>query len=210
MIVDVSFQLNGTTIPADHGYPLFAAVSRAVPGVHGDQATGIHPIAGALAGDRRLRLTDRSHLTFRVPGDNVPALLPLAGRFLDIGDSQLHVGVPTIHPLQPSTRLFSRLVVIKGMLSAEHVLDAARRQLETLNVAGKPVLPCRRAGAAPRDGGEGAREPWVRRTLCISDRVVVGYALGIIELTAEESIRVQEQGVGGRRRFGCGVFTPWN
>jgi len=31
---------------------------------------------------------------------------------------------------------------------------------------------------------------------------------GITNLTAEESLTLQEQGLGGRRRMGCGVFVP--
>jgi CRISPR/Cas system CSM-associated protein Csm4 (group 5 of RAMP superfamily) len=31
----------------------------------------------------------------------------------------------------------------------------------------------------------------------------------VSELTAEESIRLQEHGLGGRRKMGCGVFEEW-
>ena len=37
---------------------------------------------------------------------------------------------------------------------------------------------------------------------------MIGYALRVFGLTAEESIRLQEEGLGGRRRMGCGVFLP--
>ena len=40
------------------------------------------------------------------------------------------------------------------------------------------------------------------------DKEIVGFALRVEELTAEESIRLQEKGIGGRRRFGCGIFVP--
>ena len=42
----------------------------------------------------------------------------------------------------------------------------------------------------------------------IKDKSIVGYALRVVGLTAEESIRLQETGLGGRRRMGCGVFLP--
>jgi hypothetical protein len=35
----------------------------------------------------------------------------------------------------------------------------------------------------------------------------VGFPLRIDGLTAEESLIVQEHGVGSRRRMGCGVFV---
>ena len=42
----------------------------------------------------------------------------------------------------------------------------------------------------------------------IKDREIVGYEVVIERLTAEESLTVQEHGLGGRRHMGCGVFTP--
>ena len=38
----------------------------------------------------------------------------------------------------------------------------------------------------------------------IRDKRVVGYAVLATGLTVEESIRLQEHGLGGRRRMGCG------
>jgi CRISPR-associated protein Cas6 len=52
------------------------------------------------------------------------------------------------------------------------------------------------------------KSPLVRRTLEIAGRTVVGYAVEVSGLTAEESIILQENGIGGRRRFGCGIFIP--
>ena len=37
---------------------------------------------------------------------------------------------------------------------------------------------------------------------------MVAYSLHVVGLTAEESVLLQEEGLGGRRRMGCGVFTP--
>ena len=36
----------------------------------------------------------------------------------------------------------------------------------------------------------------------------MGYAVHIGGLNAAESLRLQEQGLGGRRKMGCGVFVP--
>lgn len=39
-IIDLSFVLVGTTFPLDHGYCLFSAICRVVPGLHGDRQGG--------------------------------------------------------------------------------------------------------------------------------------------------------------------------
>ncbi|MCI5210102.1 MAG: hypothetical protein D3910_15200 [Candidatus Electrothrix sp. ATG2] len=48
-----------------------------------------------------------------------------------------------------------------------------------------------------------------RRTFSIRRKKIVGYSLLVSELSAEESLALQEKGVGGRRKMGCGFFNPW-
>jgi hypothetical protein len=52
-VIDLSFVLVGTTIPLDHGYTLFSALSRIVPELHGDRRVGGHPGPGPICRDRR-------------------------------------------------------------------------------------------------------------------------------------------------------------
>ena len=47
-----------------------------------------------------------------------------------------------------------------------------------------------------------------RRTLRIKDKEVIGYEILIEGLMAEDSLDIQEQGIGGRRHMGCGLFVP--
>lgn len=214
-VVDLAFSLTGwrnggppVTLPADHAYALFAAVCRHLPWVHGSPVVGIHPVRGRLVGERRLVLTPRSVLAFRVPAALIAGLLPLAGQVLDLDGTVLRVGVPSMRALRPAPRLRSRLVVITGMLAPEAFLGAARRQLDRLGIAAEPRL-IRRSGAAPFEpDGAGSRDPWVRRTLRVRDRTVVGYALEVTGLSPADSVALQASGLGGRRRFGCGIFTP--
>lgn len=206
-VLDLSFPVQGSTIPADHGFPLYSAISRLIPGLHGDPQLGIHPIRGLPAGGRRLRLTPSSHLTVRLPADRMPEILPLAGKRLDLGDSQIGVGVPTVRPLRPVTAVASRLVTIRGFTDGPEFIGAVRRQLALAKIAGEVSLLVRRH-TQPVEGGAGSSDPYVRRTVRIHDREIVGFAVGVSQLPADESIRLQEVGLGGRRRFGCGIFVP--
>ncbi len=206
-VVDFAFRLQGHTIPADHGYLLSSAISRVLPDVHADETIGIHPIRGRLLGDRQLALTDRSHLAIRTPSGRLPRLIRLAGQRLALNDSQLTVGTPTVYPLRPVANLASRLVVIKGFIEPDTFLEAVRRQLAEREIEGTPLLMRRRGERSTEDRG-GSRSEVVRRTLRIHDREVVGFALAVTQLAAEDSLRLQEVGLGGRRRFGCGLFVP--
>jgi len=47
-----------------------------------------------------------------------------------------------------------------------------------------------------------------RKTFTVHDKKVVGYSMQLLGLSDEDSIKVQEQGLGGRRKMGCGFVEP--
>jgi CRISPR-associated protein Cas6 len=193
----------------DHGYHLYSSVSMILPEIHADAQIGIHPIYGRLVGDRKLAITQSSRLVLRLPVDRLTDVLPLAGKTLDVGDGKIIVGVPNTQALVPAASLKSRLVIIKGFMEPEPFLEAVQRQLDGLEIRGRPSLVSTEDAVKTnvhRDGG--TRSPWLRRTLRIRDKQIVGFALRVEGLTADESILLQEKGIGGRRRFGCGIFVP--
>ena len=49
--IDLILPCNGSSIPRDHGYSLYAAISRIVPTVHQSKGIGIFAIRGSSAGD---------------------------------------------------------------------------------------------------------------------------------------------------------------
>jgi CRISPR-associated protein Cas6 len=208
VIVDLSFRINGSEIPADHGYALFSAVSRLIPSLHGDESIGIHPISGLLVGERLLRITERSRLVFRMDSKRISDVMPLSGKRLDVGGHELLVGLPTPFVLRPATTLRSRIVVIKGFLEVEPFLEACRRQLSDMGVIGEVSLPVR-MWSEPLERGKGHETKFIRRTIRIHDKVIVGYAVQVGSLNQQGSLKLQEVGLGGRRRFGCGIFLPY-
>jgi len=207
--VDIWFKLSGREIPADHGYCLYSAVSQFIPQMHADDAIALHPIAGTPAGDRLLALTEKSSLIIRAPSDRIKEFLPLAGKALRLEGHHVQVGVPHAKALVPSPRLYTRLVVIKGFMDPDPFLEAVRRQLKEMDISGKPYLVYQPEVPKSNIGkSTGSHSEYLRRTIRIRDKQIVGFALRVGELTAEESIRLQEKGIGGRRRFGCGIFIP--
>lgn len=198
MHVDLSFQLAGTNaIAADHGYALYGAVSRLLPLVHAENGVGVHPIRGRQVGNRQLALMPWSTLSLRVAESEIASMLPLAGRALRLGNSSIRVGVPTVHALVPATALRSRLVVIKvanirpDSVTDEQFAEAARRQLADLGISSESIITIGK-----------------RRTLRVKQRELVGYEVVVEGHTAEESVTLQEKGIGGKRHMGCGVFLP--
>jgi CRISPR-associated protein Cas6 len=201
-IVELQFPVLGTSIAADHGYALYSALSHHLAALHADgNGLVIGPINGQYAGNNQFALdVRRSRLRFRLPDDRIASLLPLAGKALDVGGHRIRLGVPTVQALTPAPALIARLVTIKGFTDPNGFFEAARRQFDALEIKGESGIPLTASG-------EHAGEPR-RRILRIKDKKVVGFALQVTELTADESLRLQEHGIGGRRKMGCGFFVP--
>lgn len=207
-LVDLAFPLRGDSIPADHGYALFGAISRHLPLIHANPNAGIHPIQGRLVGDRRLALTSSSRLTLRLPAAQISEIICLAGKSLDLDGSRCLVGVPSVHHLIPVASLHCQLATIRGFTEPGAFLEAAQRQLNLLEIKVSPSLVLRQTDRSHEGRSDGRGGGVIRRTLHIQGREIVGFALRVEHLLAEESIRLQEAGIGGRRRFGCGIFVP--
>jgi CRISPR-associated protein Cas6 len=92
------------------------------------------------------------------------------------------------------------MVTFKHALDTTRFLAVARQKLDALGVAGEVGIPLIQSGE--RQG-----EPR-RQVLRIKGRRVIGFACQVTGLTAEESLLLQERGLGGRRRMACGFFLP--
>lgn len=194
MHLDLEFQVFSTSaIAVDHGYYVYAGLSRVLPDLHVANGIAVHPIRGRQIGDRMLQLLPWSSLKIRTPQEHVGVLVALSGKAIIIGDRTVRLGVPKVLMLEPAGSLRSRLVTIKGMLDAQAFGEALRRQLNAEEVGEKVQLTIGK-----------------RRTIRIRDKEVVGFEVVLEGLTANESIRIQENGLGGRRHMGCGVFVAGN
>lgn len=199
-MIDLAFQLVGSTIPLDHGYALFAALCRIIPELHGNRRLGVHPIRGRQVAPGVLALVDGSRLRLRIPSEEIAPYLAVAGRELVLGDHRVRVGIPRVESLIPAASLAARLVTFKNALTPESSIEHMRGALAGLAIDAAPQLVL--ASQGPRTG-----QP-LRRVLRVKDKRIVGYAVRVQGLTAEASITLQEHGLGGRRRMGCGVFVP--
>jgi len=208
-VLDICFPfLDQVAIPADHGYLVFSALSRILPSIRNEPEIGIHPVRGQLLGGRTLMLTPASRLVFRAPHEAYSWLLQLAGQELRIGGSRIRLGIPQVRPLLPVPVLYSRLVVIKPYMEPVPFLDAARRQLDRMGIAGEVSLVPTPTERGAFEGRTGTASPFVRRTLKVRDHTVVGFALTVSGLAPHDSLALQAAGLGGRRHMGCGIFVP--
>ncbi|MBX9938243.1 MAG: type I-MYXAN CRISPR-associated protein Cas6/Cmx6 [Candidatus Obscuribacterales bacterium] len=205
--IELHFPVQGKLLPSDHGYPLFSAICEIVPNAHEAEWLGIHTIKGRKDDRGSIRISRHSKLRLRMPIDKVAELYSLAGSNLEIGGYQIKLGVPEIHLLRPSSSLRARFVTIKlkgsegRFAEAESFLEGVRKQVSDLGVRAEIELE-RNLLQSGQDEG------LARRALRVKDVTITGYGLILRGLSDVDSLLIQERGLGGRRRMGCGLFDP--
>lgn len=201
MTLELVFPAFGKALPTDHAYALYAALSRVVVSFH-DAGSPLRfaPITGSPTPDGLLHLTEHSCLRVRLPDDAVRLALPLAGKRLAVGDSIVRLGVPSVRALVAAPSLIARLVTFKNADAPESFLSTARAKLSELGVVGEPQL------AVYRDGDRAGQPK--RRVVRVKGVAIPGYSLIVGKLSAPDSLTLQQSGLGGRTRLGCGFFAP--
>lgn len=200
--LDLVFPVLGTSLWTDHHYPLYAALSRCQPWLHGAAPpAAVAALTGQYVGRGQLRLEPgRSHLRLRLAAADVPRALPLAGKTLDLLGKRIRLGVPHVEALRPVPELVAHTVTIKHATEPDGFLTVARQQLDALEVGGRVEVPCIPTG--PRRG-----EP-MRQVMRVKGAMLIAFPLRVAGLSPAESLRLQAAGLGGKRRMGGGFFLP--
>ncbi len=198
-VVDVVFAISCRCLPVDHAHALRQALQEALPWLADDERAGIHPLHGAESGngwmrpdnpDDLLYLSRRTKLTLRLPGHQVGDAGALSGRTIDIAGHPLAVGACTVRLLSPITTIFARHVVIGEEGDERAFLAETVKRLGGMDVRPKKILCGMEKIIATPDGGMRTR------------------SLMLADLTVDESVRLQQRGLGPERQLGCGLFIP--
>jgi CRISPR-associated protein Cas6 len=197
--VDLAFPVRGRVIPNDHAYPLYGALSRAIPGVHGANWIGIHGIAGKRLGNGGLAIDARGVLRVRIPPGEISTLLGLTGVTIELAGHSVEIGAPTVHALAPVASLDARLVVIRLTGGVPKPFDCSAFE-------SRFVAECQRQLVG--HGIRGELELSGRSSLRVGGRRVIGYAVRVHGLSPDHSLALQTHGLGGKHTMGCGLFRP--
>jgi CRISPR-associated protein Cas6 len=199
-VVDLVYPIACHTLPVDHSYALGHAVVQVLSWLPDEGGSGVHPIQVAVSAhgwerpsgaDDLLHLSKRTRLVIRVPRRRMEDAMALVGRELDVRGQMLMItGEPAARPLQPSATLYSRNVALNAEDEGSF-LHRAAELLEKLGIPVRKMLPGRITVIDTPDG------PLATRSLMLAD------------LAAEESLRLQQRGLGPCRYFGCGLFIPY-
>lgn len=202
-IVDLSFKVQCKQLPLDHAHALSQTMQQALPWIAEEPQVGIHLIHGAESGngwirpqepDAVLSLSKRTRFTLRLPKHRVDDASKLAGQKLNVAGNDLVLSSPNQKPLSILTTIFSRYVLSKEEDSAveneEAFLTQMAEMLQSESIRVKKMM----SGRA--------------HVLRLPDKDVLTRSLMIDGLKIEESIYLQQHGLGEGRLIGCGLFLP--
>ena len=199
-VLDVAFKIDCPTIPLDHAYSLSSALLQRLPWLQDEAHAGVHLIHGATSGNgwfrpenvetELLHLPKRTRMRLRVPKRRLQDVQALSGETLDIEGHPLEVGKSELFMLSSLPTLFARYVVSREELDETAFLEAAAERLRQLNI------PCRKML-----GG-------ITHTMKFPDGPVFTRSLMVADLEPEQSVRLQQIGLGSGRIHGCGIFLP--
>jgi len=196
-VVDVVFSIQCKCIPRENAYLLSSALHQALPWLEEETNAGIHPVYGAESGNgwerpdtELLYLSRRQKLMVRLPKSRVAQSEVLVGQTLEIGGYPLKVGDYDIKKLSDLPTIFARNVVAGAQQSEEEFMGQALEQLQALGIRVQKMM-CGKIGQIDTPGG-----------------LLHTRSLMLADLEREESVLLQEQGLGPERKLGCGLFLP--
>lgn len=198
-VIDVLYGISCKTLPVDHAYSLSSAVRQELDWIESEPGAGVHTIHVAASGNGWVRPDDASQLLYpsrrtklvlRIPRQRIQDAQALVGKTLDISGNSLTVNTMSEKKLYDIATLFSRYIVSEAGKSEMEFLEDVVAALNALNIKPKKMLCGKETSVSCEDG------------------VLKTRSLMIADLSADDSIRLQQAGLGSHRWMGCGIFLP--
>ncbi|MCK5263702.1 MAG: type I-MYXAN CRISPR-associated protein Cas6/Cmx6 [Gammaproteobacteria bacterium] len=197
-VVDLSFKILCQQLPTTHAWELSQALYEILPWLSDETEVGVHQIHGATAGNgwerpadgELIHLSKRTRMNLRVPRTRVEEAILLVGAKMDIAGYEVEIGAVTEKPLIPLGTLFSRYVVVPDGLDEDGFVEWVVDELARRDIKLRKML-C-----------------GMTHTIQTPDENIQTRSLMMADLDKQTSIALQEQGVGGARHLGCGIFMP--
>ncbi len=196
-VMDLVFKINCKSISLDHAQSLSTALCNALPWLPKEPLAGIHLIHAAESGNGWIRpeiaenevlnLSKRTRLQLRLPKHRLEDAQKLEGSTIIVDEYKLNIRESAPRKLTKSPIIFSRHVLSEDDDEAAF-LATIHQQLKDMGIK-------------------------VRKMMCgkccqhkLESEFMVTRSLMIAELEVEESVLLQQQGLGAGRLLGCGLF----
>ena len=198
-IVDLVFRARCPTLPVDHAKDLYQEVIKFLPWIKTESAAAIHTLHGAESGngwmrpdeeDSIIHLSKRARFIVRLPAEKIEAAHVLENKTLRLGDCDLQLGAAHTRLLSRETTLFARHIAFDSPLEEDDFLETVAAMLLKQNIKVTRIMSGRQHAMSGMDG----------KLFCRS--------LMIDDLNFDDSIHLQQHGIGEHKMVGCGIFLP--
>ena len=187
-VVEAVFPLVGKALPRDHAQALLHALAEQLPWLLDDVGVGIHPLKLVSGLESVALLSQRTRLILRVPAKRLDELKALVGVQLDVTGQALRLGAVRLRALQPLATLYAYRVAASGA-DESAFMQAMEAELAGLAIAGERVC------------GK-------RQSLRVDGLETTTFSMMLHGLVPEQSLCLQQHGLGPHRLLGCGLFVP--
>jgi CRISPR-associated protein Cas6 len=197
-VFDLVFRLRGSKLEIDHAYQLAEALKAQLKadtfariGVHGVRMAGSgNGWNRPQQSDTEMPLSRRARLAIRLHREDYEELAGISDQVLQLGRVQLEVGASSIRKLSSMASLHARAVCCDPDQSEPDFLAQVATELRELGIVVTRMI-CGRSGQI-----RSKQELLFTRALLVAD------------LKPEESVCLQQRGLGDAQLLGCGLFVP--
>nr|AAY89971.1 hypothetical protein LA3189 [uncultured bacterium BAC13K9BAC] len=196
-MAELSFSVNCRELPYDHAYELSSEILNLVPQIKNDNRNSIQTLHGPMSGNGWVRpdsenipLSKRAKLIMRINKNQIDNIKDIEGKEIMLFGNSLKIGVSKVKNFLIVKDLFCRFVISDNKISEDDFLEKIQMELRNFNVNIKKAL-CGRS-----------------MTINFGQKTVYTRSLMIADLSKEESLKLQEEGVGEKKLYGCGIFLP--
>ena len=196
-VVDLVFKISCKSLPADHAYSLSQELQNLLPWFV-EENSGMHMIHIPDAAHGWYRETGpgavilpskRTRMILRLPKNRVEEVKKLSGKSLDVAGHTLTIKDAAERLLSDITTILSRYVVTGSKGEDKFTADVIN-QLSDVGIKPKKLL-C-----------------GMEKQFLISGRSVITRSVMLADINVEDSIALQQKGLGPFREYGCGLFIP--
>ena len=197
-MTDLSFSVDCKELPYDHAYELSSEILNLVPEIKNDKRNAIQTLHGPMSGNGWVRpdsenipLSKRAKLIIRINKNQLNDIKNnIEGKEISLFGNTLKIGRSKVKNFLVVKDLFCRFVMSDHKTSEDDFLNIIQNELKDLDINIRKAL-CGRS-----------------MVISFGEKTLYTRSLMIADLSKEDSLKLQEEGVGDKKLYGCGIFLP--
>ena len=196
-MTDLSLSVDCKELPYDHAYELSSEILNLVPEIINDKRNAIQTLHGPMSGNGWVRphsenipLSKRAKLIIRINKNQLNDIKNIEGKEIRLFGNILKIGRSKVKNFLVVKDLFCRFVMSDHKTSEDDFLNIIQNELRDLDINIRKAL-CGRS-----------------MVISFGEKTLYTRSLMIADLSKEDSLKLQEEGVGDKKLYGCGIFLP--